>query len=358
MNVSLSFQEKYDAIGNKESLYEGLFITAVKTTGIFCRPSCRAKKPKAENVVFYDTSQQAIQNGYRPCKICKPMALEGESPDFIKEIMSELQENPNLKIKDSDLQKRGISPSRLRRWFKEHHNMTFQSYQRMLRLSKAFNQIKNGESVTETAFESGYQSLSGFNEEFKNIFEKSPSNSKDKKVINIVRFSTKLGMMFACATEDKLYLLEFSDRKMLEQEFQDLSKTMDAVILPGSNKILDQVQTELEEYFDGNRKEFTVPLCTPGTPFQQTVWEVLQEIPYGETWSYQNQSNKLNKPKAVRAVAAANGQNRIAIIIPCHRVIGSNGQLTGYAAGLAKKKWLLEHEKQHSGKPIQKELLL
>jgi AraC family transcriptional regulator of adaptative response/methylated-DNA-[protein]-cysteine methyltransferase len=159
--------------------------------------------------------------------------------------------------------------------------------------------------------------------------------------------------MFACATKKGLCLLEFTNRKMLETEFKDLVKRLNAVILPGNNPFLDQVQQELKEYFDGKKKQFTVPLHTPGTEFQQSVWEILKEIPYGETKSYKQQAIKLNNLNGVRAVATANGMNRIAIVIPCHRVIGSNGDLTGYAGGLARKKWLLDHEQKYSGKAAQ-----
>ena len=154
--------------------------------------------------------------------------------------------------------------------------------------------------------------------------------------------------MFACTTDKGLCLLEFTDRRMLETEFRDLCKRLKAVMLPGKNKYLDLVQTQVLEYFEGERKDFTIPLHTPGTEFQQSVWKVLQQIPYGETWSYKQQAIKLNNPKAVRAVATANGYNRIAFIIPCHRVIGSNGELTGYGGGLDRKKWLLDLEQKFS----------
>ncbi len=356
MYKELSFEEKYNAIGKKESIYEGVFITAVTTTGIFCRPSCRAKKPKAENVIFFSNPQKAIQNGFRPCKVCKPMDLEGEEPDYIKDIIHELQENPYLRIKDFDLRQRGIEPGQIRRWFKKYHNITFHSYQRMLRINKAYNQIKGGNSVTNTAFGLGYESLSGFNEGCKGIFGKSPKSIIEKNVINIFRFTTKLGPMFACATKKGLCLLEFTDRRMLETEFQDLCKRLNAVILPGKNRFLDLVQIQVLEYFEGKRKDFTIPLHMPGTDFQQSVWKVLLQSPYGETWSYKKQAIKMNKPKAVRAVATANGYNRIAFIVPCHRVIGSNGDLTGYGGGLGRKKWLLQLESKNSGKAIQEEI--
>ena len=197
--------------------------------------------------------------------------------------------------------------------------------------------------------------MSGFNDRFQSIFGSSPSESSDKAVINIVRFTTPLGPMFACATKEGLCLLEFTNRKMLETEFKDLAKRLDAVILPGQSQFLDQVQTQIREYFDGSRQEFDIPLYTPGTDFQQSVWKILNEIQYGETRSYKQQAQLLGKPEAVRAVASANGMNRIAIIIPCHRVIGENGYLTGYAGGLARKKWLLDHEKKNSGQAVQGE---
>ncbi|MCF6235519.1 MAG: methylated-DNA--[protein]-cysteine S-methyltransferase [Gammaproteobacteria bacterium] len=344
MKKILTFEEKYEVIGRNNALYEGVFITAVKTTGIFCRPSCRARKPKSENVIFYDTAQEAIQNGFRPCKVCKPMEKMDETPDYVKNIIKELHENPYLRIKDYGLKERGIEPSQIRRWFKKNHNITFHSYQRMLRINSAFNSIKKGETVTSSAFDSGYGSLSGFNESYRSIFGDSATYSKGKSIINIVRFTTPIGPMFACASEHGVCLLDFTDRRMLETEFKDLCKKLNAVILPGANSYLEQVQSELLEYFSGKRKKFTVPLHAPGTDFQQAVWKILQDIPYGETRSYKQQAIAMNNPKAIRAVASANGYNRIGIIIPCHRVIGSDGRLVGYGGGLHRKKWLLDFE--------------
>jgi len=345
---TLTFQEKYAAIGRKDSFYEGVFITAVKSTGIFCRPSCRARKPKVKNVVFYDSALEALQDGYRPCKICKPMEKMDETPDYISNIIKELHDNPFLRSKDHDLKLRGIEPSHIRRWFKKHHNMTFHAYQRMLRINAAFNDINNGETVTDSAMNSGYDSLSGFNESYRSIFGQSPSNSQEKSVLSIVRFTTTIGPMFACASKEGLCLLEFTDRKMLETEFKELCKRLNAVILPGENSHLTQTQSEIHDYFSGKKKVFSVPLHTPGTSFQQSAWKILHTIPYGETRSYSQQAAELGKPKAHRAVASANGRNRIAIIIPCHRVIAADGKLAGYGGGLQRKKWLLDFEKKNN----------
>ncbi len=343
--VTLTFQEKYDIIGTQDSSYEGLFITGVKTTGIFCRPSCRARKPKVENVVFFESTNTALQHGFRPCKICKPMEKLDETPSYISALIKELHQDPYLRIKDNDLVERGLEPNQIRRWFKIHHQMTFQAYQRMLRINTAYQNIENGKSVLDSALESGYSSLSGFNESYKSLFGEPPTSPGKKELLQITRFTTEIGPMFACASNKGLCLLEFTDRRMLETEFKDLRKRLNAVILPGVNTHLDQTKEQIKEYFEGKRKSFSIPLHTPGTDFQQSVWKVLQDIPYGETRSYLEQAKILGKPKAVRAVGSANSHNRIAIIIPCHRVIGSDGKLVGYGGGLHRKKWLLDLER-------------
>ena len=345
--VTLTFQEKYNVIGTKDPSYEGLFITGVKTTGIFCRPSCRARKPKAENVVFFDSTKGALQHGFRPCKICKPMENLEETPSYISSLIKELHQDPYLRVKDRDLIERGLEPNHIRRWFKDHHQMTFQAYQRMLRINTAYQKIEGGKSVLDSALESGYDSLSGFNDGYRTIFGEPPTSSDKKDLLHITRFTTKVGPMFACASSQGLCLLEFTDRRMLETEFKDLRKRLNAVILPGENPHLQETEAQIKEYFQGKRKSFSIPLHTPGTEFQQSVWKILQNIPYGETRSYLEQATTLGNPKAVRAVASANGHNRIAIIIPCHRVIGSDGKLVGYGGGLHRKKWPLDLERSN-----------
>ena len=134
---------------------------------------------------------------------------------------------------------------------------------------------------------------------------------------------------------------------MLETEFQDLQQRLDAVILPGASRFCDAAIEQMREYFAGERRKFDVPLDAPGTAFQQSVWQALREIPYGAIRSYGDIASAVGSPKAVRAVGTANGMNRIAIMIPCHRVIGADGTLTGYGGGLWRKDWLLRHEREH-----------
>jgi AraC family transcriptional regulator, regulatory protein of adaptative response / methylated-DNA-[protein]-cysteine methyltransferase len=343
-----TFEKKYEAFLNKDSACEGVFIVAVKTTGIFCRPTCNARKPKSKNVIFYDTAKEALQNGFRPCKLCKPLEEPGKTPKYVHEVLEELRKHPHKRIRDYELRQKGIEPAQIRRWFKKNHNLTFHSYQRMMRINDAFTKISSGDPVTEAAFESGYNSLSGFNDSYQSIFGDSPSKTRDKNVINMTRISTPLGPMFAGATSKGVCLLEFTDRRMLETEFKDLRRLFKAVILPGTNQHIKQLEKELGEYFKGERKSFTVSLDTPGTDFQESVWQALLRIPYGKTASYKKQAVKIKRPKAVRAVGKANGDNRVSIVIPCHRVIGEDGTLTGYGGGLPRKKWLLNFERNNS----------
>ncbi|MCE1166151.1 MAG: methylated-DNA--[protein]-cysteine S-methyltransferase [Bacteroidetes bacterium] len=341
----LTDRKMYNALLRKDSSFEGIFIVAVKTTGIFCRPTCSARKPKFGNVVFYKTPKEALQHGFRPCKLCAPLDLAARTPDYIKKLIKEISANPSKKIKDYDLFLRGFEPNKIRRWFKKNHNMTFQTFQRMMRINNAFNMMQSGEKVSGTAYDSGYGSLSGFNSSYKNIFNEAPTKSKAMNVINMKRIETPVGPMYICGTEKGICMLDFTDRRMLETEFKELKKYFKAVILPGDNKHFSLLEKELNEYFDGKRKTFTVPLDAPGTDFQKSVWETLKKIPYGKTVSYKKESEMMGKPSAVRAVANANGHNRISIIIPCHRVIGEDGTLTGYGGGLWRKQWLLDFEK-------------
>lgn len=336
----------YQAVLDNNPEFVGIFYIAVKTTSVLCLPTCRARKPKKENVEFYSTLKSALENGYRPCKICKPTENAEQAPTAVECAIAWVRKHPKEKITDWQLSERGISPTIVRNWFKKHYAMTFQAYQRMYRINNAFEELKHGKNITETALDSGYDSLSGFGYTYKKLMGRSPKNTMTNDTILIDRLTTPLGPMFVCATVNGICLLEFTNRRMLESEFQDLQRRLKSPILTGQNQHIDQCKTELAEYFSGNRKRFTVALDMQGTEFQKMVWRALLDIGYGNTKSYAEQAQTINKPTAVRAVANANGANKIAIIIPCHRVIGSNGKLTGYGGGIERKQWLLDLERR------------
>ncbi len=339
-------KEYYQALLNKDSQYVGVFYAAVKTTSVFCIATCRARKPKKENVTFYRTYSEALKNGFRPCKICCPTENANEAPEQVIRAIEIIKDHPKEKISDTVLRENEISPDLVRRWFKKTYGITFHAFQRMYRINNAYKELKDGKSTTATAFDLGYESLSGFGYTYKKLIGKSPANSKTKTLILINRLTTPLGPMFVCATDKGICLLEFTDRKMLETEFRDLQKRLQSEILIGENKHTKQLKKELKEYFAGTRRTFEVPLHTPGTDFQNQVWNALHKIAFGTTSTYQDQAKMINNPKAVRAVARANGANRISIVIPCHRIIGKNGDLTGYGGGIERKRWLLEFEKK------------
>jgi len=334
----------YKALVEKNSEFEGIFFAGIKTTGIFCRPTCRARKPKRENVEFFHTTRESLLHGYRPCKICDPMGYAGESPDWLSPVLKKIEKEPNTRIKDFDLREIGVDPNRVRRWFKKNHGMTFQAYLRTMRISEAFGRIRHGEKVIDTAFASGYDSLSGFTDTFKKTTGFSPKKSSEKNIIFITRILSPLGPMLAGASEDGICLLEFVDRRMLETQLKRIKKYFKADLVPGGSRFFSGLNKELKEYFNGKRKDFSIPLSIAGTEFQKKVWDVLMDIPYGETRSYMDQAEAIGNPRSVRAVAGANGYNAIGIIIPCHRVIGSDGKLVGYGGSLWRKKYLLELE--------------
>lgn len=343
--MELTGKIMYEASYTKDVSFEGIFWMGVKTTGIFCRPTCTARKPKFENVEFFFSTKDAMLKGYRPCKVCRPLENLNATPQYIKELLKEIAEDPTLKFKDYDLVKRGLEPATVRRWFLKHHGLTFHAFQRMSKLNTAFKKLQQGASVTDVAFDTGYESLSGFNDSFKNIFGVSPKNNTTEKIIDLKRIETMLGTMIACADENGICLLEFSDRKALPTELKSIAEYCKANIMQGENPHFHTLEKQLSEYFEGKRTKFTVPLSLVGTAFQKEVWNILQEIPYGATRSYREQADILGNPKSVRAVANANGLNKISILIPCHRVVGSNGQLTGYGGGIWRKQKLLELEK-------------
>ncbi len=334
----------------RDSSFEGLFFFAVRTTGIFCRPTCHARTPKRENVAFYETTRDALNDGFRPCKLCNPMKPAGESPEWLAPLLAEIQASPGIRLSDSDLRDRNVNPARLRRWFKKRHGMTFQAYLRLMRISRAFGQIKREQPIVDSALENGFDSLSGFGDAFKKATGFSPSESADNEIVYVTRIQSPLGPMLAGATDDGICLLEFTDRRMLETQIERLRKRLKAAFIPGDHPHFEQLDRELKAYFAGTLAQFTVPLVLPSSDFQRSVWEELKRIPYGESRSYQEQANAIGNPKAIRAVATANGDNRISIIIPCHRVIGKDGTLVGYGGGIWRKRYLLDLEKKNKSK--------
>jgi AraC family transcriptional regulator of adaptative response/methylated-DNA-[protein]-cysteine methyltransferase len=331
----------------KDAAYNGLFFLGVRTTGIFCRPTCPARKPLPKNVEYFRAAKDAMAAGYRPCKRCKPLEAD-DQPAWAADLLAEVERQPAVRITEGDLRGRGIDPATVRRYFRREYGMTFQAFARARRLAGALAQIREGAAVDAAVFDSGYESHSGFRDAFARTFNGTPRRVREAQCVLLAWLRSPLGPLVAGATDQGICLLEFTDRRMLETQFTSLRKLFQMPAVPGTNKHLQRLQVELTEYFAGKRREFTVPLVYPGTTFQRQVWSELLKIPYGQTRSYQDLATLVGTSTAVRAVGRTNGLNRIAILIPCHRVINKNGTLCGYGGGLARKQWLLDLERANS----------
>ncbi len=332
------------ALRRRDASYDGIFFLGVRTTGIFCRPSCPARKPRAENVEFFANVREALGAGYRPCKRCQPLHTDGRPAEWVERLLEEVERTPSVRLSDAALRQMRLDPARVRRYFLKHYGLTFQAYCRGRRMAQALGQIREGTDLDEVVFDHGYESHSGFREAFAQTFGRPPGKSRQADFVVTAWVESPLGPLMTAATSEGLCLLEFTDRNRLETQLTALQKLYQSAIVPGESKILDQLRDELAQYFAGTLKQFTVPLAYRGTPFQMRVWDALRRIPYGETRSYAELGREIGAPNASRAVGHANGQNRIAIVIPCHRVLNQNGELGGYGGGLWRKRLLLNLE--------------
>lgn len=331
---------------SRDASYDGVFFVCVRTTGVFCRPSCPARKPAPKNVEYVATSRDAMLSGYRACKRCRPLDTNGRPPKWVERLLSMVDGGGETKrLTDADLRAASIDPTRARRYFREHYGMTFQAYQRARRLGSALHSLKDGEDVLNVAFGHGFESASGFTDAFRRTFGKTPGRAADTRCVVATMLTSPLGPLVSAATEEGVCLLEFVDRRGLLTQLKTLQRRIPRPVVPGRNSHINALERQLEQYFAGERKTFDVPLVHPGTAFQLSVWRRLLEIPYGETMSYEGLARAIGRPGAQRAVGKANGDNRLAILIPCHRVVQKNGELRGYGGGLWRKRYLLDLER-------------
>jgi AraC family transcriptional regulator of adaptative response/methylated-DNA-[protein]-cysteine methyltransferase len=338
----------YQALIDKKTEYEGIFYVGVKTTGVFCRPTCPARKPKFENCEFYETAKECLQASFRPCQRCRPLSHPNHVSELVQKIVNAVEENPERRWTEEDFRKLSVDASTARRQFKKRFGMTFVEYARARRMGIALKHIREGGAVIEAQLSAGYESGSGFRDAFSRIMGAPPAKLGNQQILKASWLDTRLGSMIAIADEEALYLLEFIDRRGLEREIERLRRRTKSAVIPGSTPPIRSIESELEDYFEGKLSGFQTPLRLLGSPFQKKVWEQLREIAPGQTASYADIAAVIGKPGAYRAVAQANGANQLAVVIPCHRVINSNGDLGGYGGGLSRKQWLLGHEKKSS----------
>ena len=334
----------YQALLDRDAAYEGRAYVGVTSTGIFCRLTCPARKPKFENCRFHAFPGDCIEAGFRACKRCKPLAAAAGDDPVVQDLLARLEARPAYRWGEGDLVRLGLDPSTVRRAFKRHFGMTFLEMARQRRLREGFTALKAGEPVIAAQIDAGFESASAFRAAFAKLVGIAPGAFRKDALLLADWIDTPLGAMIAISCRHHLHLLEFADRKALPREVAKLQKAQPGGLGFGRPAPTEQIAEELRRFFAGEGADFRTPLSLHGTGFEREVWRYLLTIPAGETRSYSQIARELGRASATRAVARANGANQLALVVPCHRVLSADGSLTGYGGGLWRKQRLIEIE--------------
>jgi AraC family transcriptional regulator of adaptative response/methylated-DNA-[protein]-cysteine methyltransferase len=341
-------ERRWDAVVARDKAADGTFVTAVTTTGIYCRPSCAARRPLRENVRFYATCAEAEAAGFRACKRCKPNAPAGKGEHTAKiaeacRMIETAETPPKL---DELAMSAGMSPYHFHRVFKAATGVTPKAYAVAHRQNRVRKALKGDKSVTEAIYEAGFNSSGRFYADAAQSLGMKPGEFRAGGANVEIRHATapcSLGQTLVAATDKGVCAIFFGDDpEMLEQELRN--RFPRAKLIAGDRQF-GKLVAKVVAYVEAPRKGLDLPLDVRGTAFQQQVWAALRDIPPGETATYGDIARRIGKPAAVRAVGTACGANPVAVVIPCHRVLGSDGKLTGYRWGTARKRVLLDREK-------------
>ena len=262
-------------------------------------------------------------------------------------LLEALDARPEHRFSEADVAGMGFDASTVRRSFKRQFGMTFLEMARQRRLREGFETISDGGKVIDAQLNAGFESASAFRSAFTQLLGKAPGRMDGNPMLMADWIRTPLGDMISICSPSHLHLLEFVDRKALRSEIAALDRRAQGRIGIGKSGPGAQISAELRAFFDGTCARFQTPLALAGSPFAQSVWAELRRIPPGVTRSYSDIARRIMRPEATRAVARANGANQIALVIPCHRVLGADGSLTGYGGGLWRKHRLLEIERHY-----------
>lgn len=337
----------YQALLDRNAAYDGQAYVGVATTGVFCRLTCPARKPKTENCTFYASVGACIEAGFRACKRCHPLQPMASADPAIAALLAALDERPEYRWSETDIDRMGFDLSTVRRIFKRQFGMTFLEMARQRRLRDGFETISDGGKIIDAQLDAGFESASAFRASFSKLLGRAPGRLDSTPILFADWIETPLGSMITVCSKSQMYLLEFVDRKALKSELAKLDTLAKGKVGIGKTQPGEQIKSELDQFFDGVSSKFSTPLAYGGSAFAQSVWNELRLIPPGQTRSYSQIAKCIGRPSAVRAVARANGANQIALVVPCHRVIGADGSLTGYGGGLWRKQKLLEIEKHY-----------
>lgn len=335
----------YRALLDRDDAFDGRAYVGVTSTGVFCRLTCPARKPKRENCLFFETIGDCIAAGFRACLKCHPMGPAAQSDPVVARLLAALRAEPERRWLERDVAAMGIDPSTARRAFKRHFGMTFLEMARLERLRCGAAELPAGGRVIDAQLQASYDSPAAFRAAFGKWLGIAPGKFVKDALLRADWIDTKLGPMIAVSDAHALHLLEFAERKALPGELKRLYAYAKGSLGFGRFAPTDQIEAEMAAFMSGTSDQFETRLAPLGTPFTQAVWQTLRTIPAGETRSYAQVARMMARPEAVRAVARANGANPIAIAIPCHRVLGADGSLTGYGGGLWRKQALIELER-------------
>lgn len=356
MELTLDDPERlYRAVVERDRSFDGHFFFGVRSTGVFCRPGCPARRPKRENCLWFRRADDARAAGLRPCLRCRPLEPRGAPSALVSRLLALVEAHPGERLDGARLAALGIDPRAARRQFRAHTGQTFAAYQRSRRLARAVRELEATGDRGRAMDAAGYAAPSGFAAALDAHLARSPRRAtrvggaqRAWQPARLRHIETPLGTMVALAGAEALCLLEFADRRGLPGQMARLARHVEVVpderAPRGAERLLAQLEAELAAYFRGELIDFTVPIAMFGTAFERAVWAQLRAVPYGTTVSYGELSERSGRAGAARATGRANGANALAIVVPCHRVVGANGALVGYAGHLWRKRRLLELE--------------
>lgn len=331
-------ERAWAAMRSRDRSFDGKFVTGVLSTGIYCRPSCAARHPKRENVRFFARTEQAEAAGLRACLRCRPNDVARDEA-AVKAVIDAIRMAESVPKLDELADLTSYSPTHLQRIFKRETGLSPAAYARALRSERVKDALDSGASVTEAIYDAGYGSASRFYEERKMGMKPSAwKNGGAGVTVHWASVETTLGPMLVAATEKGVCCLSFGEG---EEELRGRFPKAD---LQQGDDHFQQLLDEVVAQVEAPARPHNIPLDVQGTAFQEAVWQELRKIPEGETRSYADIAAAIGKPRAVRAVGSANGANNVAVLIPCHRVVRSDGSMGGYAYGLEIKERLLAKE--------------
>ena len=338
----------WQAVTDRDRRYDGRFVYAVRSTGIYCRPSCPSRRPRREQVQFFDGPDAAMQAGFRPCRRCQPDKATVEDPNLglVEQMCRYLAESDDYSPTLEDLSARfHMSPYHLQRTFKRIVGVTPKQYAAAQRAERLKTRLKEKQTVTEALYEAGYSSSSTAYSQFTGQLGMTPATYRRGGQNTVIVYSITpcpLGSLLVAATSKGVCAVRLGDSE--EELAAALAGEFSSAALQRSDAALTPWVSTIQDYLHGGHPSLDLPLDIQATAFQRRVWAALQQIPYGSTRSYRQVADAIGQPTAARAVARACATNPVALVIPCHRVVREDGSLSGYRWGIERKEALLAQE--------------